>query len=61
MKPRMLYVAITSARHNTLINFCDGECYKAYTGHAYSYAYNGKFYIGSTANQKKARYKGTQI
>ena len=53
MKSRMLYVAITRAKHNKQINFCDGECYKAYTGHIYSYEYNGKFYIGSTVNLKK--------
>ena len=53
MKSRMLYVAITRAKHNKQINFCDSECHKAYTGHVYCYEYNGKFYIGSTVNFKK--------
>ena len=55
MKPRMLYVAITMGRNNTQVNFCDGECYKPYTGHIYSYEYNGRFYIGATINLTKRK------
>lgn len=55
MKPKMLYVAITRARNNKQVNFCDGECYKPYTGHIYSYEYNERFYIGSTVNLTKRK------
>ena len=55
MKSRMLYVAITRARNNKQINFCNGECYKPYTGHIYSYEHSGQFYIGSTVNLTKRK------
>ena len=55
MKSRMLYVAITRARNNKQINFCNGECYKPYTGQIYSYEHNGQFYIGSTVNLTKRK------
>ena len=51
----MLYVAITRARNNKQINFCNGECYKPYTGHIYSYEHSGQFYIGSTVNLTKRK------
>ena len=59
MDTRMLYVALsrTTDKHN--VNFCEIEGYTPYTGHIYSYEYNGQHYIGSTQNlqQRKDEHK----
>jgi len=55
MKPRMLYVALTRARNKQQVNFCDIENYQAYTGHIYSYEYQGRYYVGSTTNLAKRK------
>ena len=55
MDTTMLYVALsrTTDKHN--VNFCEIEGYTPYTGHIYSYEYNGQYYIGSTKDLQKRK------
>ena len=55
MKHDMLYVCLTRTRQRELVNFCDIEILKPYTGYIYGYSHDGKSYIGSTNNIKNRK------